>query len=112
MKKYRANVNYTYSGLFEYEIIKETKKRITYVREHKNWRTNKIEKIKLSENKFGDSHSWFNSFEEAKLYLIQKHNEKIKYFENRIKYHNSEINKIMNLTDVCVSPFGLYDYIM
>lgn len=106
MKKYRANISLTYTGIFEYEIIKETKMRISYKYEKKSWETNKIETIKRYENKFSDNHSWFNTFEEAKLYCIKKHNEKIKYFEEKIKYHNSEIKKIIDLNTAMTNRFG------
>jgi hypothetical protein len=103
MKKYRANISLTYTSIFEHVVIKETKKRIIYKIEHEFWDRDKIEIIERCENKFSDNHSWFNTFEEAKLFCVEKHIEKIKYFEKKIKHHNSEINKIVDLNKAIMS---------
>lgn len=98
IEKYKAKITRTYTSIIKYNVVKETKHRITYVREHKNWKTNCIENIKKCENKISNNYTWFDSFDEAKIYCIMKHNEKIKYFKTFIKYHETEILKLNDLT--------------
>jgi hypothetical protein len=84
MKKFRTN----WSGIHELTVIKETDKTIWFINESGRNDTERID---------GSNHSWHDTKEEAREYLIFQQDVKIKQYENNIKYCKEQIEKIKAL---------------
>lgn len=65
MKKYR--VSRPMDGIEEYEIVKETNKTVTYLREYKG----NEKKYERKEAKEASHHRWFDSWQEAKDHIVK-----------------------------------------
>ncbi len=88
MKKFRTNLE---TEIVEYTIIKETKTTITFENIFYSWPTNKNEIHIQIENKISSWHSWHDTFEEAKNYLIKMHNQEIQELNKQIEFVNNKI---------------------
>lgn len=94
MEKFRTNLG---TEIVKCKVIKETNARITYEKVDHSWRTNENETRIETENKVSSCHSWHNTLEEAKSFLIEKHNQKIQGLNNQIEYAKKQIETVASL---------------
>lgn len=94
--KFKTN---SQNEIIKYEIIKETKLRITYIKFISDVQTKEYKSIEVTENKKSMFHSWHDTFEDAKNYLINWHNLRIEYFKKEIENTTLIIEKIKLLVE-------------
>ena len=93
--KYRTNGDDKIKG---FEVIKETKTRITFRNVYTTWNGKEQERID-TENKESRYQSWHDTFEDAKAYLINGKIKSIESYEHSILYLKTSIEKINALTE-------------
>ena len=85
---YKTN---TFDGIEKVEIERDTEKTVWIKLQH-------ITKTTQFRKK-SDSWNFFDTFEEAKQFLIEKHEKTISSLENRINYERERIHKILTLKE-------------
>ena len=91
MKKIRANL--LHDSIEEFEVIRETEKRITFIYSYNNHKGETIQR-ETTENKQSNYQHWFNSKIEAKEKLIQITETTIKLLHSRIEDEKQKLEKI------------------
>ena len=91
MEKYRVEIG---GRITKHEIVKETDKTISYKRVFGQDRF-RIEK----EHKESNWQNWFNTFQDARDYLIGECERKIQGHLKAIEYQNEQIEKIKQLKE-------------
>lgn len=81
MEKFKTNLA---TQIEKFEIVKETKTRITYKFSDCLDKTKFYER---TENKMSQYHSWHDNFEMAKLHLIAINNRRIERLKQQILYY-------------------------
>ena len=94
MEKFRTNLG---TEILKCKVVKETNARITYEKVYHSWRNNE-EKTRIeTENKVSSYHSWHSTLEEAKTFLIERHNRKIEGLNKQIEYAKNQIETVASL---------------
>lgn len=82
MRKFRTSYR---EKIEEFEVIKETKSQITFIRSQGR---------ESKERKLSSYHSWHDTKEEAKEYLIECYRQSIEHKEMQINSDKAKIEKI------------------
>ena len=92
MEKYKASKS---GYIRKYEVTKETDQTVWF---KEAYGLPKKELIR-QERKKSNYDAWFNTFDEAKQYLIDLHKANIISAQARIDYENNEIEKVYQLKE-------------
>ncbi len=86
--KYRSR----WSSIEAFEVIKETNAFVVFKNKHNHNKPGR-------EAKRSDWQNWHDSFQEAKLFLIEQQNIKILMIKQKLKYAEQELEKLRELEE-------------
>lgn len=78
----------------ELEMVRETEKQVVYLYK---WSEDNIREEKS--NKISDWYRFFKTYEDAKEFLLNRENEKVKYLEEEILKHKNNITILEGMKD-------------
>lgn len=86
MKKYRIDYG---DKIQKFEVLRETEKTVFYIKNNREER----------ELKISNWAKWFDTFEEAKIFLTVKYKMEIERAEYRLNEFKQKLEKIQNYTE-------------